>query len=737
MSFDTEFDTSGLSELGRAAVWYCENGFAIIPIEPRGKKPYAKVVPNGLNDWFDNPEDAHKLWEMIPDLNIAIVCGKPSGNLTVFDFDEDDEKGISGSDTLADYEDENGSLAYTATALTGRGGMHYLYRDSRSYRPSVNRDLGVDVRSEGSYIVAPPSMHPCGRAYAWNIGDAPWERDVAMMGENEHNFLDYVQRNGGQDQDSPVHDSRFKLPARIKSGERNDTLYRYGCSLRTRGYADDAIDAMLRMANEKNCIKPMGEDELSIIVRQVCKRGPGYDGNGTFRGDSADVGAPGTSSSGGGDDVPNFRTSNGQIKHNLLAQAIIQCKYARIIDGVPAVWTGQRWEFGKAAINRICIELADDIKKSVRDEVFSYIQACGDHYSSDREFDGRFYVQFLNGTYDVLSGRMVEPNHDMYIIGTLPIALDLSAPPGVADDFLASLANHDDSTEKVLSEVIGVCMCSKPAIDQSPMLIGKANVSGGEASNGKSTYIKSIQSLLGPVNYSSLDIATLAQRFQAGRIVGKLANLGDDIPNGFLHGDELSMFKKLVTCEQIYTDIKNGEGFEFVPSATMVFSMNSMPRLADTTDGVFRRLAFVPFRSKFAPGMPNYDPHISEKLAKTENLQRLAVLGLMTLPDLISRGELTHIPDMEEEVEQVRIDNDVVRRWVASDCIEESDLDGRWLADVYEDFKKWAAGAGENTVKRTTFRTRTLAVFGRLETYETRDRAANKRGQVYRMRVEE
>jgi putative DNA primase/helicase len=165
--------------------------------------------------------------------------------------------------------------------------------------------------------------------------------------------------------------------------------------------------------------------------------------------------------------------------------------------------------------------------------------------------------------------------------------------------------------------------------------------------------------------------------------------------------------------------------------------MNSMPRLADTTDGVFRRLAFVPFRSKFAPGMPNYDPRISEKLARTENLQRLAVLGLMTLPDLISRGELTHIPDMEEEVEQVRIDNDVVRRWVASDCIEESDLDGRWLADVYEDFKKWAAGAGENTVKRTTFRTRTLAVFGRLETYETRDRAANKRGQVYRMRVEE
>ena len=192
----TEDELEGLSELGKAAVWYCEHGFGIIPVQPRGKVP---IMKNGLHDWFNNPEDARELWTKRPNLNIAIVCGEASGNLVVLDFDEDDEKGVHGFDTLSDWEDESGQLTPTATANTGRGGMHYLYRADRPYHPSVNRDLGVDVRGEGSYIVAPPSVHPNGNSYTWNAGDAPWEREVAKVDANVDAFIDYIQRNGGKE----------------------------------------------------------------------------------------------------------------------------------------------------------------------------------------------------------------------------------------------------------------------------------------------------------------------------------------------------------------------------------------------------------------------------------------------------------------------------------------------------------------------------------------------------------
>lgn len=291
----TEDELEGLSELGKAAVWYCEHGFGIIPVQPRGKVP---IMKNGLHDWFNNPEDARELWTKRPNLNIAIVCGEASGNLVVLDFDEDDEKGVHGFDTLSDWEDESGQLTPTATANTGRGGMHYLYRADRPYHPSVNRDLGVDVRGEGSYIVAPPSVHPNGNSYTWNAGDAPWEREVAKVDANVDAFIDYIQRNGGTSQDDAPQGELFQLPQRIRKGERDDTLYRYGCSLRSRGYADDAIAAMVEKANVKNCVQPLPNNELSRLIKQVCKKGPGHDGQGTFRGEDVGVSKFGSASIG-------------------------------------------------------------------------------------------------------------------------------------------------------------------------------------------------------------------------------------------------------------------------------------------------------------------------------------------------------------------------------------------------------------------------------------------------------
>ena len=180
-----------------------------------------------------------------------------------------------------------------------------------------------------------------------------------------------------------------------------------------------------------------------------------------------------------------------------------------------------------------------------------------------------------------------------------------------------------------------------------------------------------------------------------GRVVGKLANLGDDIPDGFLKGDELSMFKKLVTGDAIYTDVKNGDGYEFRPTASMVFSMNAVPRLSDTTDGIFRRLAFIPFRNRFAPGLPGYDPNMAAKLAKPEVLKRGAALGLLALGELIERGGLTPIKDMVEEIEEVKQTNDSVSRWVFDECVTFNSLRKRSTSSVYSDYSEWCKAAGE------------------------------------------
>ena len=277
-------------------------------------------------------------------------------------------------------------------------------------------------------------------------------------------------------------------------------------------------------------------------------------------------------------------------------------------------------------------------------------------------------------------------------------------------------------------------MCSKRVLSQSPMLIGRPTGGTSTAANGKSTYIDMIRALLGDENVASMDIASLGDKYGPAELTGKLANLGDDIPDEFLKGTELALFKKLVTGNKIKAERKYHDPFDFKPSATMVFSMNAMPRLADTTDGVFRRLAFVPFRRTFTPDQPDFDPSMGEKLATPETLQRFAVLGLMALHDLLADGRdrLTEIPDMVAEVEEIRIDNSVVRRWMYDEEITAMEVDREPIQSVYDRFTRWCEEAGEKyTLKRTSFTKELMATLGNVSISVLYNQSSGKKVRTF------
>ena len=680
-----------LSELGRTALAYVRAGFAVFPCNPRSKVPN---TPHGLNDWTDNPEHVINHWSARPNDNIGITCGAPSGGLLVLDFDVGENK--NGIETLKKWETEHGELPETAVAITGGEGRHYFFRtDRNNIKPTTNQDLGVDVRCDGSFVVAAGSIHPNGNRYEWWC--SPWECEIATADGNVLDFLDYIQRNGGDD-GTTKENGKFKLPDEIKEGRRDRTLFEYACHLRSIGRSDEEIMTTVTGANMMRCKPPMEAKEIERICKSACN----YD-RGTSETSDREIGAPGKNS----EAIAGMRGPRGGLRTNVVARHIIDNSLARIIDGAPAVWTGKRHEFGQRAINRCVLALADDAKKNDKAEVFSYIMDQAPQASSESSFDGGYYVQFQNCTYDVMRGEMVEPSPEMFVTNTIAVDLNLDVGRNEADEFLDSVSGGDSDTRQALIEIIGASMCCRRVISQSPMLIGRAGGASGKASNGKSTFLNWLRSILGTQNVSSLDIATLGQRFQAGRVVGKLANLGDDIPDGFLRGEELSIFKKLVTGDAIYTDVKNSEGYEFRSNALMVFSMNAVPRLSDTTDGVFRRLAFIPFRSRFSPGIPGYDPNIAKTLARKDVMERGALLGLMALRPLIERGSLTPIPDMVAEVEEVRQSNDSVSRWIFEECVTACQLDGRPTSSVYNEYAEWCKSSGErNPCSMRTFVTR-------------------------------
>ena len=54
-----------------------------------------------------------------------------------------------------------------------------------------------------------------------------------------------------------------------------------------------------------------------------------------------------------------------------------------------------------------------------------------------------------------------------------------------------------------------------------------------------------VKNLLGKINYSSLDMAELEERFSVATMSGKLANIGDDIDDDFYKGEPFQDSKRL------------------------------------------------------------------------------------------------------------------------------------------------------------------------------------------------
>ena len=237
-----------------AAIEYATKfNWAVFPVSCKTKKP---LTPNGCKDAKKDVGAIKHWWRKWPDASIGIATGSKS-NLIVIDEDIDEDKGLDGVKSVRLWENVNGELPETVCATTGRGGTHlYFYYDGTDIKNRAGLLEGVDVRGEGGYVVAPPSIHPNGTEYAWEI--EPGEAPLAPITAQIKDFL--------QDGKTAHSTEQFTLPERIQSGNRNDTLFKLACSLQEQGLPDNVIRATVKESNTELCDVPLPEDELETII---------------------------------------------------------------------------------------------------------------------------------------------------------------------------------------------------------------------------------------------------------------------------------------------------------------------------------------------------------------------------------------------------------------------------------------------------------------------------------------
>lgn len=266
-----------LSPLGQAALHYAtEYGWAVFPLGVRGKLPLIGRDAGGRG-FLDATTDAEQIaawWTAAPNANVGIATGAASGFVVV------DVDGPEGDVALRAY-----TLPPCPVSSTGKG-RHLLFRRPADGLRNSAKKLGpmLDVRADGGYIVAPPSVHPDGGVYTWTVAPEfcdPPELPPAVLARlvGAPPAQPDLRLVTGEEASEQVRPDPFSPPAPapvasiaaapIPEGARNQTLAQYAGRCLALGMSELETLAIVQGVNREQGRPPLDRAEVERIVASI------------------------------------------------------------------------------------------------------------------------------------------------------------------------------------------------------------------------------------------------------------------------------------------------------------------------------------------------------------------------------------------------------------------------------------------------------------------------------------
>jgi putative DNA primase/helicase len=680
-----------------------------------GKHPRTR---NGLHDATTDPDQIRRWWAMWPGANIGIAI--PSSMVAV---------DIDGPEGVAALQAGGYALPDTATVETGRG-HHYLYRTVAPIGPKTAILPKVDIRGQGSYLVAPPSLHSTGRRYRWlrrleeGIAEAPaWIHEL-------------VESRVGVDGPAPP------IPDVIVEGQRNATLASLAGSMRRRGASAPVILAALLEANRLQCRPPLDEGEVRTIAASIGRRpsGEGWTG-GRQPPDEADATPRAT-------EEPLEETAD-QIDH-LSRQSLAAYHFAdrrgtevRFDHGrrIWLIWHGHRWRPDRdQEIRRLWLKVLGErylealriTDSEMRERTLSAIMAAGATddaiaaglriaasmkpvaTSGDAWDPDPWTLGCENGLVDLRTGALRIGRPADMVSRSTRLDYDPRATCPRWDRFLEEVFTADEDLMGWFARLIGASL-----VATSKELLA---VHYGSGNNGKSVAFRTLGREVAGEYSVEVAVETL---LNANRTAGaptsdlmrlrgaRLAFTSEPEQGSKFKGGTL---KRLASIDLMTGRELHGRQEEWPPTHTLHLATNHLPAADDASEGFWRRIALIPWAVRFAkrgePGDgPAEDPRLAAILAgEARGILAWAVRGAVAYT---TAGTLHPFPTaVARETAAYREDEDplggFVREWVTPQA--DASTPG---PKVYEQYVAWAESIGSKAM--------TAPVFGRAFT-ERHDR---------------
>jgi len=202
-------------------------------------------IVSGVKGATSDPERVRYYWHIWPDANIGIATGE---GLAVVDVDDS---------RVVDVGKVKTRVAYTAR------GFHAYYRVDRPVANRVRVRGGVDIRGEGGYVIAPPSVHATGAVYEWR---GQWSMQEAPAWLYSLLERPTSKRYGTRDDVFDV--GRMGV---ISEGGRNDALFRCAAAAVGRGKNAVEVETEVRWINSNRCQPPLSDREVGKLIQSALR----------------------------------------------------------------------------------------------------------------------------------------------------------------------------------------------------------------------------------------------------------------------------------------------------------------------------------------------------------------------------------------------------------------------------------------------------------------------------------
>ena len=273
---------------------------------------------------------------------------------------------------------------------------------------------------------------------------------------------------------------------------------------------------------------------------------------------------------------------------------------------------------------------------------------------------------------------------------------------GRAKSFMEEISCYDKDKNPNIIKIIWECIGCMLAPTKP---FAKIFIWYGSGANGKSLLLKLVKKIMGNFMTHS-NILAINDKFSLENVVNGIANVTDDV--GVTTLKETGTLKSIIDGGDIEVNRKYKKSIWWKPNSQFVICCNEVPKINDTSFGMIRRLAFVPFEMQLKK--ENIDVKLETKLLEdVDNLRYILTGAIFAYRDAVNRGYLTEIPKQKELMEDFLDENKSPIDLFFDYLVEQQGsldnlckfLDGVNTNEIYEKYQEFRAGDKNIEIQKT------------------------------------